>query len=328
MAAMSTTDDAHFTVEAPLTTLPTALADAARQDGVCARRLLETVEGPRSSLEQRLIAATLLGVVGDPRTPPVPAVLTVRGGRTTIGLAEERVAAVARAWAHVGVEEPWIAKEAPEHPVTLGDFAIGAYPVTNHQYLCFLLDRGYPRRPATWQLGAYPWQSGNHPVCGVTPEDAQAYLSWLGEISGRAFRLPTEAEWEYAAKGPQGWEYPWGEEFRAELANTRESGPHTTTPVGVYPRGRSPFGVWDMAGNVEELTSDDYAPYPGGVVVDDHLSRTLGRYRVTRGGSFARFGDLARTRRRHGAFPSPLYPIGFRVALTTTDDRKGPSDAQ
>jgi formylglycine-generating enzyme required for sulfatase activity len=73
-----------------------------------------------------------------------------------------------------------------------------------------------------------------------------------------------------------------------------------------------------MAGNVEEFVADDYRPYPGGPFVDDHLVETQGKYRVARGGSFARYGDLARTRRRHGPFPGPLYPIGFRLATHAT----------
>ena len=92
---------------------------------------------------------------------------------------------------------------------------------------------------------------------------------------------------------------------------------HTTTPVGAFPAGGSPFGVLDQAGNVEEYVADAYRPYPGGPFVEDHLVETHGAYRVCRGGSFARFGDLARTRRRHGAFPSPLYPAGFRLATST-----------
>ncbi|WP_221349410.1 formylglycine-generating enzyme family protein [Streptomyces beigongshangae] len=315
----------HLTREAPLSTLCAALAGtAAVRDAVRAGDLVRTVESTRAPLPERLAAGALLGLAGDPRTPAVPALLPVPGGGTTMGLDPQDVPAVTRTWAHVGVEDHWIRKETPEHPVVLEDFALAAYPVTNHQYLAFLLESGYPHRPGTWPLGAYPWQSANHPVCGVTPQDVEAYLAWLREVSGRRpFRLPTEAEWEHAAKGFEGREFPWGDTFRADAANTRESGVHTTTPVGVYPRGRSPFGHWDMGGNVEEFTADRYAPYPGAEPVMDDLSRTLGSYHVTRGGSFTRHGDLARTRRRHGAYPGPLYPIGFRVACDVVTDATG-----
>jgi formylglycine-generating enzyme required for sulfatase activity len=229
-------------------------------------------------------------------------------------LPSDRVAEVAWAWRHVGVEEDWIRKEAPAHPVELGGFLLGAYPVTNRQYKRFLVATGHAGRPSTWYLGAFPWERANHPVAGVAAADADAYAAWLAGQTSLPVRLPTEAEWEYAAKGPAGYEYPWGDDFDPGRANTRESGIHTTTPVGIYPDGRSPFGLWDMAGNVEEYVADCYHPYLGGQTVTDHLTEVLGPYRITRGGSFARYGDLARTRRRHGAFPGPLYPCGFRVA--------------
>jgi formylglycine-generating enzyme required for sulfatase activity len=87
-----------------------------------------------------------------------------------------------------------------------------------------------------------------------------------------------------------------------------------STPVGTFPNGRSPYGIDDMAGNVEEYVADTYAPYPGGKLVQDDLSTVLGgEYRVTRGGSFARFRDLARCRRRHGPYNRSIYVVGFRI---------------
>jgi toxoflavin biosynthesis protein ToxD len=180
----------------------------------------------------------------------------------------------------------------------------------------FLNDTGLPHRPLTWYLGAYPWDRANHPVAGVRVADADAYAVWLSRRTGHHWRLPTEAEWEFAAAGPAGLDYPWGDDFDPARANTRETGIHTTTPVGCFPSGRSVYGAYDMAGNVEEYVSDVYRPYPGGEVVEDDLLAAVGPYRITRGGSFARYGDLARTRRRHGAFPSVLYPVGFRLATS------------
>jgi formylglycine-generating enzyme required for sulfatase activity len=244
----------------------------------------------------------------------VPALVDVPGGTVRIGLPEAETEAVARRWGHVGVEASWIAKECPEHTVHLDDYRIGRFPVTNGQYLAFLDATGHPHRPRTWHLGAYPWDRSNHPVAGLDATDADAYVRWLAAATGTPFRLPTEAEWEHAAKGWEGREFPWGDDFRPELANTRETGLHTTTPVGVFPGGRSPFGAEDMAGNVEEYVADHYAAYPGGPESGDDLVRLLGAYRITRGGSFARHGDLCRTRRRHGPYPGPLYPCGLRVA--------------
>ncbi|GAA4804297.1 formylglycine-generating enzyme family protein [Streptomyces ziwulingensis] len=279
-------------------------------------RLAAAVEDPSLPLAERLTAGGMLALLGDPRLTETPATCFVPGATVPVGLPAEEVQYVVRHWADKGVEESWIVKETPEHPVRMADFWIARYPVTNGEWRDFLADTGLADRPGTWYLGAYPWDRSNHPVAGVRAEHADAYARWLSERTGHPWRLPAEAEWEYAAKGPQGRPYPWEGGFDPDAANTRESGVHTTTPVGAFPDGQSPFGAHDMGGNVEEFTADDYAPYPGAVAVDDHLARTMGRYRVARGGSFARFGDLTRTRRRHGAFPGPLYPVGFRLATS------------
>ncbi|HWM40667.1 MAG TPA: SUMF1/EgtB/PvdO family nonheme iron enzyme [Streptomyces sp.] len=290
-----------------------SLTEAGPQD------LARTVEDRSTPLPQRVAAGAVLALIGDPRVPlPAPGVLPaarhVPAARVPVGLPEGDVQRVAAQWSHVGVEESWIAKEAPEHGVSLGDYWIATYPVTNAEYREFLEHTGDTERPTTWYLGAYPWDRANHPVAGVSPQAADAYARWLSERTGHSWRLPSEAEWEYAAKGPDGLEFPWGSIFSSQAANTRETGVHTTTPVGAFPDGVSPFGLHDMGGNVEEYVADTYVPYPGGPFVEDHLVQTMGDYRVARGGSFARFGDLTRTRRRHGAFPGPLYPVGFRLA--------------
>lgn len=284
------------------------LADADRAS------LAALVETPKVSLTARLAAGGLLALVGDPRIGTAPATCAVPGGTVQIGLSEDSVAAVATEWAHVGVDSAWIDKETPVHTVELAAYWIATYPVTNAEYRAFLHHTGHPGRPTTWYLGAYPHERSNHPVAGVRPEEADAYAAWLSNVTGHPWRLPSEAEWEYAAKGPQGLAFPWGDTFDPAAANTRETGIHTTTPVGAFPAGRSPFGALDMGGNVEEFVADTYRPYPGGSFVADHLVESIGQYRVARGGSFSRFGDLTRTRRRHGAFPGPLYPVGFRLA--------------
>ncbi|WP_280882296.1 formylglycine-generating enzyme family protein [Streptomyces pseudovenezuelae] len=272
------------------------------------------VEDPCAPLAQRLVAGGMLALLGDPRITSTPAVCAVPGGTAEIGLPPAAVNDIVANWRHVGVEASWINKETPVHEVRLNTFWIATYPVTNGEYLDFLSETGHDDRPSTWYLGAFPYDRGNHPVAGVLPGSADAYARWLSARSGHPWRLPTESEWEHAAKGTDGREYPWGAAFDPGAANTRETGVHTTTPVGVFPAGRSPYGVLDMGGNVEEYVADDYHPYPGGAHVEDHLVETMGTYRIARGGSFSRFGDLTRTRRRHGAFPGPLYPVGFRLA--------------
>ncbi|WP_416968508.1 formylglycine-generating enzyme family protein [Streptomyces sp. 4F14] len=266
---------------------------------------------------RRYAAGTLLALLGDPRIRVFePELVDVPAAKVTIGLAEEKVAGVARRWSHVGVLEEWIAKEAPEHDVDIAEFRIGRYPVTNAEYQVFLAETRVTWLPSSWQFGVFPRELANHPVWGVPAEAGDAYAAWLSRRTGRRFRLPSEAEWEYAASGGDGREYPWGEGFRAECANTVEAGPLRTTPVGIYPAGRSPFGIDDLAGNVEEFVADDYAGYPGGVAEPDDLLLTRGSYRVARGGSFTRYGDLTRCTRRHGWYDKPIYAIGFRLAET------------
>lgn len=314
-------DSPHFQEQAAFARLADVhpSASATRQLlGMAPGQLAALVENPRTPLAQRLAAGGILALIGDPRIGAAPATCFVPGGTTEIGLPPGAVAEVVAEWQHVGVIPSWIAKETPVHSVLLDDFWIGTYPVTNAEYRDFLADTDRPGRPSTWYLGAYPYDRSNHPVAGVRPEDADAYADWLGARSGHPWRLPTEAEWEHAAKSGDGREFPWGDVFDHKAANTRETGVHTTTPVGAFPAGRSPFGAHDMGGNVEEYVSDVYVPYPGGDHIEDHLVEAIGSYRVARGGSFSRYGDLTRTRRRHGAFPSPLYPVGFRLA---TNDR-------
>ncbi|MFL6110925.1 MAG: formylglycine-generating enzyme family protein [Catenulispora sp.] len=290
--------------------------------------LAAAAEDPESPFERRYLAGTLCGLVGDPRVrPDDPAMVDIPAARARIGLEPERVEEVLRQWSHTGLQEPFLRKECPAHDVEIGAFRIMRYPVTNLEYRRFLEDTRARWLPTSWQFGCYPDHLGNHPVWTVPAHAADAYADWLAHRTGRAFRLPSEAEWEYAASGGDAREFPWGDTFRADAANTSEAGPLAATPVGIYPAGRSPFGVCDLAGNVEEYTADDYRPYPGGELVADDLVayprgmdaadarlRSHSSYRIVRGGSFTRRGDLARCRRRHGLYDRAFYAVGFRLA--------------
>ena len=278
--------------------------------------LLEHCEQQNIALIDRLAAGNILARLGDPRIDTLyPVMIPVKGGRIDIGLGFEGIDAVLAHYPNLGLERKWIAKECPRHKVDLGPFAIAKYPITNQEYRDFLVDTRFAEIPTSWTFRRYPEEFANHPVYTVGANAADAYCCWLADKTGRRFRLPTEAEWEYAAAGPEGLEFPWGAEFDADLANTSETGLFQTSPIGTFPGGNSPFGIADMAGNVEEYVSDDYAAYPGGEFVLDHLVEIHGKYRVARGGSFARFRDLARTRRRHGHNPRSIaYAMGFRLA--------------
>ena len=284
--------------------------------------LLAVITDPACPLANRIAAGNLLALAGDPRIDPlVPDMLRIPGGEVEIGLPTDAIDAATAANAHLGIDRAWIAKEAPRHTVTLAPYAMARYPVTNGEYRAFLIATGHSEIPTSWAFRRYPVERANHPVYTISASAADAYAAWIAAKTGRAFRLPSEAEWEYAAAGPEGREYPWGDAFDPALANTAECGLLDSSPVGVFLGGESPFGLCDMGGNVEEYTADTYAPYPGGLAVNDHLVQIHGRYRVARGGGFSRFADLARTRRRHGHNPrSATYAMGFRLAETITSE--------
>lgn len=277
--------------------------------------LVQQAESPSAPLRVRLAAGSLLGWLGDPRTTvDDPHMITIPGGDVWIGLAHERVAEVAEAYRAVGVLAAWIEKETPRFQVRLQPYRIAKYAVTNAEFLAFLKDTGSAWLPTSWRFGGYPLARANHPVYTLPPEAADDYARWLSRRTGRTFRLPTEAEWEFAAAGPAQREFPWGDEFLPDRANTVESSLLQSTPVGIFPAGASYFGAADMAGNVEEYVADDYKPYPGAALIADDLVRAAGSYRVARGGSFTRFADLARCKRRHGRYPREIYVMGFRLA--------------
>jgi len=167
--------------------------------------------------------------------------------------------------------------ENPAHQVTVGPFFIDKYEVTCEEYARFLQATDYPRLPNGWHGRVCRAGAERLPVTGVTWDDADAYARWAGK------RLPTEEEWEFAARGADGRRYPWGDEWRAGLANAGDEGKSRRgfVEVGRY-AAASPFGVFDMAGNVWEWTASPLAAYPGG-----RLPRLdMGDYRVIRGGSW------------------------------------------
>lgn len=204
--------------------------------------------------------------------------------------------------------------EQPQHIVSLPAFALGLHPVTNAQYRVFIWETGY-RTPRGWIGFDFPAGLDDHPVVQVSWTDAWAYCEWLSRATGRPYRLPTEAEWERAARDVDGRIYPWGQDFDPWRCNTIESGKRGTTPVGLYtPGGDSVSGLWDMAGNVWEWTSSRLMPYPY-VPNDGREDRAAGGQRVARGGAWYYSRKLARCTSREGLLPSYVSPaLGFRVA--------------
>ncbi|MDT3715195.1 SUMF1/EgtB/PvdO family nonheme iron enzyme [Pseudomonas soli] len=276
--------------------------------------LLAILEQPRQPLARRIGAGEVLALRGDPRIDTfAPDMIDIPAARVHIGLDPGAVTQVMEQFDGLGLDRSWIDKETPRHAVELAAFRIARFPVTHQEYRQFLLDSGHTGIPDGWAFGRYPRHHANHPVYSVSASDADAYARWLSERTGRRFALPTEAQWEYAAAGPEGRQFPWGDAYQVEHANTAELGYLDSTPVGVFIDAASPFGVLDMAGNVEEYVAEDYQPYPGGPCIEDDLVLDVGTHRVARGGSFTRFRDLARTARRHGRYPRPIYVMGLRL---------------
>jgi gamma-glutamyl hercynylcysteine S-oxide synthase len=161
--------------------------------------------------------------------------------------------------------------ERPRHTVRLRAFLVDRCEVTRAEYRRFLEATGRPA-PRSWSNDAGP---DTLPATGVTWADASAYAAWAGK------RLPTEQEWEAAARGPDGRRYPWGGAWRADGANAAGSR-GALAPVGSYPAGASPYGALDMVGNAWEWTASDPTPYRGGVFPEKPEEGS----KVVRGGSF------------------------------------------
>ena len=178
--------------------------------------------------------------------------------------------------------------QQPAHEATVSSLMMDRFEVTNAQYQRFVLSTGHAA-PAGWAGGRYPSGRAMHPVTGVTWEDAQGYCDWLQK------RLPSEAEWEYAARGEQGRMYPWGDEPDAARANVRDNrgpgGRGDAAPVGSHPQDITPLGILDLAGNVHEWTADRYGPYQV-----PHNPPSEGNRIVVRGASWDTYHDTAATR--------------------------------
>jgi formylglycine-generating enzyme required for sulfatase activity len=292
------------------------LAIHRRQQTVSTQVLAKQLESTNSHFLERLCAAQTLDTCGVGRVNDLPDFLPVPSGRALIGTHVSHVDALLEDVEKLGVKRPWIVKETPQYSTDIAKFLLSVYPVTNRQYRRFLLETYYPEFPSSWLRGVYPVHFAEHPVHTVTTDAISAYCAWLSQKISEPVRLPSEQEWEYAANGGKPSQYTWGDTFELFYANTNEVLLQRTTPVGIFSESRSPFGMQDMIGNVEEFVSSHYEPYPGGIWVEDDLYKKLGRYQIAKGGAYNRFRDLARIQRRHGAYPSSLYAIGFRVAIS------------
>ena len=208
--------------------------------------------------------------------------------------------------------------ERPQTKVTLSRFYISRHPITNAQFEQF--DRSHLNKRA-------PGTSDSHPVVYVSSPEAMKFCQWLGTRERKKYRLPSEAEWEYAARGTDGRKYPWGNfDGRGDLANFADAntvfawsdhevndGYAESSPVGAFPLGASPFGMEDMAGNVWEWCLDYFEPYRGTPKVNPR-GPTSGAKRVYRGGSWkSRFNSLRTTTRGSNVPNYSCNDLGFRI---------------
>jgi len=171
--------------------------------------------------------------------------------------------------------------EGPEHKVTIPAFRIDKFEVTNLQYKQFI-DATNRKSPKHFRNRTFPEGKADHPVTYVSWYDAEEYCQWAGK------RLPTEQEWEKAARSTDGRNYPWGNDFAITRANTPQhwvvlEQDGDTTPVGAFPSGVSAYGAYDMSGNVWEWTASWYRPHPGNKRKTENYGE---KYKVLKGGSW------------------------------------------
>lgn len=224
-------------------------------------------------------------------------------------------------WVKIPAGEFWMGNdnrrenEKPLHKVTLDSYLIAPTPVTNAQYYLFTQATGY-RTPDHWQRDKIPKDLENHPVVYVNIRDAEAFCRWLSQATNKQVMLPDEAQWEKAARGPKDQRnFPWGDVFDATLCNTEESGFGTTSVVGRFMGGASPYHLLDICGNVWEWTRRPPINYPYKPENDGADDKNT--LRVKRGGSYNSISRLARCSYRTWDYLDiRSKDDGFRVIAT------------
>ncbi len=285
------------------------------------KKLLELLEGGYLKPVERVAAGMALGKIGDPRFNPDKWYLPKE---EKFGFV--RVAAGKYQMGSNDNDSEAYKDEFPKHEVSVSEFYISKYAVTVAQFRVFVEDSGH-------DAGA-DWMSGvdNAPVVNVSWDDAKAYCKWLsGKLNGTGLgevRLPTEAEWEMAARGEKGLKYAWGDEKDINKMNFDKTGIGGVSPVGCFQAGSNSYGLLDMNGNVWEWVEDDWhnnykgAPDDGSAWIDNINKK--GSYRVLRGGSWASGASWCRSAYRNWSLPvNRLNVIGFRLVLPRSAEKAG-----
>jgi formylglycine-generating enzyme required for sulfatase activity len=229
--------------------------------------------------------------------------------------------------------------EQPQHRVYLPDYYMAKTPVTNAQYAAFVEAAGYTP-PPEWTDRKPRQGEEDHPMVLANWYDALAYCKWLTQVTGRTYWLPSEAEWEKAARGTDGRIYPWGNEWDAQRCNSYESRNRNTTPVRAYPQGASPYGLLDMAGNVWEWTTSLWGHSTGGRSKPElqfgypydpkdgreNLEAGDDMLRAVRGGSWRSKRFRVRCASRSADVPvGHDWGVGFRLVVSPTRPLPNPA---
>jgi formylglycine-generating enzyme required for sulfatase activity len=206
--------------------------------------------------------------------------------------------------------------ELPQHEVYLDEYWIGRYPVTNLQYQVFVQATGHAAPPG-WRSKKIPKGKEQHPVVNMSWQDAAAFCQWASQTTGQKIRLPSEAEWEKAARGADGRLYPWGNQPPTKQLCHFGKLFGDTKPVGQFsPQGDSPYGCADMAGNVWEWVADWYSDTFYSIAPSRNpIGPDTGGLRVLRGGSWDGDGSYLRAANRYSFGPTDtLSNGGFRCS--------------
>jgi formylglycine-generating enzyme required for sulfatase activity len=242
-----------------------------------------------------LVLFPLLAARADDTKPAAPeGMVLVPAGEFTMGTEQSE---------GIGPNTPRSHNDArPKQRVTLAAFFIDKTEVTNAQYKKYCDATGYPA-PPIWKNGSYPAGEDEFPVTHVTWHEAAAFAEWAGK------RLPTEAEWEKAARGTDAREYPWGNNWDEKRLVWNRS---RADKVAQHPDGASPYGALDMAGNVFEWTASWYDAYPGATLKFEEYGENM---KVIRGGGYGGYESITHTHFRCVAYPGTRSEwLGFRCA--------------
>ncbi len=265
-----------------------------------------------SARQTFITALLLLGAIASfsncskKTTPEIEGMVYIPAGKFLMGSNDVDNASLAKEFG--SKQKIFFENEKPVRKIYLKGFYIDKFEVTNKDYKLFVTKTEYKPPPQK-----YISRRENHPVFNVNWFDANAYCTWRGK------RLPTEKEWEKAARGTNGNRYPWGDEYDEEKANLNKK---DTVPVGSMPEDKSYYGVYDMGGNLMEWTSSWYKPYPGSTF---QLKEYGEKYRVVRGstGNYGRHYHLAKIYSRSSyRFFSKHNQKGFDMGFRCAKDRE------